>query len=140
MRKLLVPAAITFSLLLCGIAATQAHEAARAPAAARVITFAAAATPYVSCDIRTARTRHGVRIEAVASSDAAFEARYDLVISQDNRGGASDIQQGGAFAARANELVTLSGAEIGGDGAPRGRASLRIFDAAGELCSADRQL
>ena len=136
MRKLLFFFSVSLSVLAGCVAVSQAREGGAAATAALT-------TPervFVSCDVRKARTDNGLLIEALASAEEGFQAEYDFVITQESTSGASDIQQSGAFAARANELAVLTGAEIGRDASLRGRATLRVFDAAGELCRASRKL
>lgn len=137
MRKVLFSIAVSLSVLAGCVAATQAREVS-GDATAAVHSLPERA--FVSCSVRKARTPNGVRIEALASAEEAFNAEYDLIITKESQGGASDIQQGGFFSARANELAVLSGAEFGAENPLRGRATLRVFDAGGELCRASRNL
>ena len=91
----------------------------------------------VDCDVRAIRTSNGVRFEASASSDAGASGEYELVITKRDRGGASDIVQGGEYDLIAGESQSLGGAELSVERGGGYSARLVLRDMAGVACSAE---
>lgn len=90
----------------------------------------------VACKIRETRTPQGVRLEAEIRADRSVYGDYDFVVTSYNKGGSSDISQGGAVDLASGERATVGSAEI-----PRGRyrAILTLSDARGPLCDIERR-
>lgn len=90
----------------------------------------------VACKIRETKTPNGVRVEALIHADRSVYGDYDFVITAYNRGGSSDISQGGPVDLVAGERATVGSAEI-----PRGRyrAVLTLSDTRGPLCDIERR-
>lgn len=133
-------------LLIASLAAISACAAAasppvlaRAPDDAPRAYDAPTQPADLSCNVRTIRTSHGVRFEARASSDAGHASgEYEFVIRKRDRGGASDIVQGGAFDLVAGDTQSLGSAEISVERGGEYSARLVLRDADGVACSAER--
>lgn len=89
-----------------------------------------------ACKIRETRTPQGVRLDAEIRADMSVYGDYDFVITSYNKGGSSDISQGGSVDLAAGERAKVGSAEI-----PRGRyrAILTLSDARGPLCDIERR-
>jgi hypothetical protein len=89
----------------------------------------------VTCEIRETKTADGIRLEAIVRADRDVPGTYDLVVTAQGAGGASDITQGGPVDLQAGQSAIVGSAEI-----PRGRyrAILTLTDAHGELCRRER--
>lgn len=102
--------------------------------------LAAEATPFadsMACDVLTTPTRHGVRFEAIAFSPGEAFGEYEFVISKRDRGGVSDIVQGGEFSLLAGESQALGEAEFSIERGGAYEARLTLRDADGLACEAE---
>ena len=122
---------------------TAASSAAAAPAARLAAAPERASTPVahvradVDCDVRVIRTSRGVRFEATALSDAGASGEYEFVVTKRDRGGSSDIVQGGEYDLIAGDTQSLGGAEISVERGGGYSARLVLRDADGVACSAE---
>jgi hypothetical protein len=138
MLKFLPVAALAFAAACAG--AAQPAPSAPPPPVAEMAPAPAPAPLHaeriaaVDCDVRTVRTRDGLRIEGVVQSARSFSGAYDLTIAKSGGGGSSDIAQGGPFEAVAGRTVTLSGAELSMERGARVRAVLSIVEDGREVC------
>jgi hypothetical protein len=96
-----------------------------------------AAASELSCDVRAIRTSRGVRFEATALSASGAAGEYEFVITKRDRGGASDIVQGGEYDLIAGDEQSLGGAEISVERGGAYSAQLLLRDADGVACSAE---
>lgn len=126
------------------IAAPAAQIVALTPPAAFVEPQPVAQASYgeshaadIRCDVRVVRTSHGVRFEATALSDASASGEYEFVITKRDRGGSSDIVQGGEYDLLAGDTQSLGSAEISIERGGGYRAELVLRDADGVACSAE---
>ncbi|MGE0742893.1 MAG: curli-like amyloid fiber formation chaperone CsgH [Hyphomonadaceae bacterium] len=87
--------------------------------------------PDVDCSIETTRTAHGVRLEAVASSD--IDGAYEFVVRKSGGGGSSDINQSGDFGVGRDQV--LGEAEFNLERGASYRAELILTGADGVVCS-----
>lgn len=104
------------------------------PAPNAVIAHAA----QLSCDLVATRTAHGVELRAMAASPHGASGEYELTITKNDRGGSSDIVQGGAFDLAAGERAALGSAEISLERGGSYRAHLLLTDANGPVCETER--
>ena len=121
---------LTFgALALVTACAAQSHAVAYTPPGY-------AANGPAACKIRETRTAQGMRLEALIHADRSVYGDYDFTITAYNKGGSSDISQGGAVDLVAGERATVGSAEI-----PRGRylATLTVRDGRHTLCSLERR-
>ena len=129
-------------LLIASLSAIGACSAAASPpmlAGAPDEPVSAYAEPAdVSCNVRTTRTAHGVRFEARAASETDASGEYEFVITKRDRGGSSDIVQGGEFDLIAGEAQSLGSAEVSVERGGSYSARLVLRDAGGVACSAER--
>lgn len=118
------------ALALVTACAAQSHAGVQTAAPAYLANGPAA------CKIRETKTLNGVRLEALIHADRSVYGDYDFVITAYNKGGSSDISQGGPVDLVAGERATVGSAEI-----PRGRyrAVLTLSDARGPLCNLERR-
>lgn len=146
MRMLLI--ASVAALSACSAAATtpQLAGAPEAPVAASqlappealpVVAASQVAAPRISCDVRTTRTAHGVRFDATARSNGPASGEYQLVITKRDRGGRSDIVQGGEYILDGGSQ-SLGNAEISLERGGGYDARLVLRDADGVACRAER--
>lgn len=91
------------------------------------------------CAIEVTRTRDGVRFEALARSFEPASGEYEFVLTKDDRGGSSDIVQGGAFRLAAGEENILGSSELSLERGGRYRARLVLRDGDGEVCRVVRR-
>ena len=110
------------------------------PSAPAAIAAALPAHADASCDIRTTRTAHGVRIDAVAHTQRSLTGRYELLVRSSGGANASDIVQQGPVDLAPGAVVTLASSEIGA--AHRGHTdiTLTLRDANGVVCHLERRL
>lgn len=92
----------------------------------------------VQCDVRAIRTSHGIRFEASAESNRSASGEYELVITKRDRGGSSDIVQGGEYDLGAGDEQSLGNAEVSLERGGSYEARLVLRDADGVACSAER--
>lgn len=128
MKKIMLSLAAMFAASACA-AAAQTGEAASEPAFA----------PTARCAIDVTRTRHGARFDVLARSVETAAGEYEFVLTKDDRGGSSDIVQGGDFDLRAGEEAVLGSSELSLERGGEYRARLRLWDANGEVCRAERR-
>jgi hypothetical protein len=88
----------------------------------------------VQCTIRETPTRYGMRFDVLARSDRAAYGEYDFVLTKSDRGGSSDIVQGGAFDLRAREQQSLGSTELSLERGARYRARLVLRDGDAVVC------
>lgn len=100
--------------------------------------FHASAT-NTQCTIEVTRTRHGLRFEALARSHGRASGEYELVLTKDDRGGSSDIVQGGPFRLGAGDESTLGSSELSLERGGRYRARLALWGADGVVCRSERR-
>jgi hypothetical protein len=98
----------------------------------------AAAATAIECTIRTTPTRHGMRFEALARGFETAYGEYEFVLTKDDRGGSSDIVQGGGFDLAPGGEQQLGSAELSLERGARYRARLVLSDDEGELCRSER--
>ena len=114
-----------------------------APAAASPSAETAATVPAradATCDIRTTRTAHGVRIDAVAHATRPFAGTYELLVRANGGGNASDIVQQGPVERMSSGEVMLASSEIGAAHRGHADATLTLRDADGAVCRVERRL
>lgn len=126
MTKLLASIAALIAASAC---AASAQTSAPSPA------YASAA----ECMIDVTRTRHGMLFEALARAEDGASGEYEFVLTKDDRGGSSDIMQGGAFSLRAGEHSTLGSSELSLERGGDYRARLVLWDGDEEVCRAERR-
>jgi hypothetical protein len=95
------------------------------------------ASADVDCDIRAVRTAHGVRLEASAVSEGGASGEYEFVITKRDRGGSSDIVQGGEYDLIAGDMQSLGSAEVSVERGGAYRARLVLRDMDGVACNAE---
>lgn len=127
MRPILLTFALPLALL--GACSAAAHPA---PSAAAV-------APQVECRISALRTPDGMRFEAHARADAPAFGEYEFVLTKHDRGGSSDIVQGGAYDLRTQASETLGNVELSLERGAHYRAALVLTDADGVACRAERR-
>jgi len=127
------PAALTAPASAPELAGGPLAETAAAPLVAEAPTRVALAEA-VRCDIRTRRTARGVELEARARANAPAFGEYEFVITKHDRGGSSDIVQGGAFDLAAGQSQSLGLSEISVERGGRYRARLVLSDSDGVIC------
>lgn len=137
MRMLLIASLAAISA--CSAAATQPQLAGRPaePAFAYDAPISAVSARGVDCDVRAVRTSHGVRLEASAISDLRASGEYDFVITKRDRGGSSDIVQGGEYSLAPGAVQSLGSAEISVARGGGYRARLVLRDRDGIACRAE---
>lgn len=91
----------------------------------------------VECTIRETPIRGGMRFEARARAQRAAYGEYDFVLTKTDRGGSSDIVQGGAFDLRARGEQSLGSAEVSLERGARYRARLVLRDGETVMCRDD---
>ena len=91
------------------------------------------------CTIDVTRTRHGLRFEALARSFAPASGEYELVLTKHDRGGSSDIVQGGAYRLAAGDENLLGSSEFSLERGGRYRARLVLWDGDREVCRVTRR-
>lgn len=96
-------------------------------------------TGRAECTIDVTRTRHGVRFEALARSFEPASGEYEFVLTKDDRGGSSDIVQGGAYRLAAGDESTLGSSELSLERGGRYRARLVLWDGDREVCRVVRR-
>lgn len=125
MTKTFAAFAATLTLAACAVAASpnqaQAHNATNA----------------VECTVRETPIRGGMRFEALARSQRTALGEYDFVLTKTDRGGASDIVQGGDFDLRANGEQSLGSVELSLERGARYRARLVLRDGSRVVCRDD---
>ncbi len=119
-------------------ASPQASFAEPAPALAPAPAETLTAVGRMSCDVVATATAHGVELRAFAASPDGAAGEYDFTITKNDRGGSSDIVQGGAFALRPGERASLGSAEISIERGGSYHARLVITDADSLACEAER--
>lgn len=102
-------------------------------------TAAAHGARSAECTIDVARTREGLRFDALARSRAPASGEYELVITKTDRGGSSDIVQGGGFRLGAGDESLLGSSELSLERGGRYRARLVLWDGHGEVCRVVRR-
>ncbi len=95
--------------------------------------------PEISCAIRMTPTRHGMRFDALAEGFAPARGAYEFILTKDDRGGSSDIVQGGDFDLLDGSRQTLGSAELSLERGARYRARLILSDEDGELCRSEER-
>jgi hypothetical protein len=93
----------------------------------------------VECAIRLTPTRYGMRFEALAEGFAPARGQYEFILTKDDRGGSSDIVQGGDFDLIDGDREVLGSAELSLERGARYRARLVLSDDAGEICRSERR-
>lgn len=126
MNKLLIAAA---ALIAASAGAAASAQTGHAPSYAR----------GADCTIDVSRTSHGLRFEALARSRASAYGDYELVITKRDRGGSSDIVQGGAFDLRPGREAVLGSSELSLERGGRYRARLTLWDDDGQVCRSERR-
>jgi hypothetical protein len=91
------------------------------------------------CTIDVTRTRHGVRFEALVRAEDSAAGEYEFVLTKDDRGGSSDIMQGGAFSLAAGETSMLGSSEISLERGADYRARLVLWNGDEEVCRVERR-
>jgi hypothetical protein len=86
------------------------------------------------CDIKVAKTSHGVRITPVVRSDRSLSGEYSIVITKNGGGGSSDISQGGPFDAARGVKQELGSSEISMERGASFRAVLKVRAGGHEVC------
>ncbi|HJS79404.1 MAG TPA: curli-like amyloid fiber formation chaperone CsgH [Vitreimonas sp.] len=119
------------------IAASEALPAAIEPQPVVAASYAERALPDVRCDVRAIRTSHGVRLEAVAMSDDGAFGEYEFVITKRDRGGSSDITQGGEYDLSNGASQSLGSAEVSLERGGGYEARLVLRDDDGVACAAE---
>lgn len=123
-------------MTIVALAAASACTAAAQPNEHR---SAHAGVRRAECTIDVTRTRHGVRFEALARSFAPASGEYELVLTKLDRGGSSDIVQGGAYRLAAGDENLLGSSELSLERGGRYRARLVLWDGDREVCRAVRR-
>lgn len=127
MNKLLITSTALIAAFACTAAAQPGHNRASPYA------------PSAECAIDVTRTRHGIRFEALARSPDRALGDYELVITKHDRGGSSDIVQGGQFDLRPGREAVLGESELSLERGGRYRARLVLWDADGAVCRSERR-
>ncbi len=91
------------------------------------------------CTIDVTRTRHGVRFDALARSFEPASGEYEFVLTKDDRGGSSDIVQGGVYRLSAGDESMLGSSELSVERGGRYRARLVLWDGGVEVCRVVRR-
>lgn len=117
-----------FAATLGGLVALAACAVAAAPAPAE------ATRGGVQCLIRETPTSYGMRFEALARADRSAYGEYDFVLTKTDRGGSSDIVQGGDYDLRGGGRQSLGSAELSLDRGARYRARLVLRDGGRVVC------
>lgn len=126
MTKLFASIAALIAASACAASAqTSEHSPAYASAA--------------ECTIDVTHTRNGMLFEALARAEDGASGEYEFVLTKDDRGGSSDIMQGGAFSLRAGEQSTLGSSELSLERGADYRARLVLWDGDEEVCRAERR-
>lgn len=125
------------------LAAPEAPSAAlvaqdAAPEAVVAASYEAPPPASVQCDVRAIRTSHGIRFEASAESHRGASGEYELIITKRDRGGSSDIVQGGEYDLGAGDEQSLGNAEVSLERGGSYEARLVLRDADGVACRAER--
>lgn len=121
---------------LLALAAASASPAASAHTSSdRAPSYA----PSADCTIGVTRTRHGLRFEALARARTRADGDYELVITKRDRGGSSDIVQGGAYDLRPGREAVLGSSELSLERGGRYRARLTLWGDNGPICRSERR-
>lgn len=128
MKKLLMTAAALVAATACSAVAQTSEPYPRA----------LAAEAQVECGIEMTRTRYGVRFEAIAQGFEPSAGEYEFVLTKTDRGGSSDIVQGGEFDLYDGDEQVLGSAELSMERGARYRARLVLTDDDGEVCRTER--
>jgi hypothetical protein len=98
-----------------------------------------AASAAAECRIAVTPTPNGLRFDALARSHDYAAGQYEFVLTKIDRGGSSDIQQGGEFRLNAGAQDVLGSSELSLDRGGRYRARLVLWDSNGEICRVQRR-
>ncbi len=126
-------------IALAALAALTACSATASTASGQALAPTEFAQDDAACEVRLTRTRHGLRIEALAHAPYAMAGEYDLVVSKSGPNGSSDVSQGGEFEAEAGEDITLSATEFNVERGDQYRARLILSEDGVELCRDERR-
>lgn len=126
MKTLLIAAS---ALVLAGAFTASAQPGAPGPAA----------SADTECAIFIAHTRYGARFDVRARSRAPASGEYEFILTKNDADGVADIVQGGAFDLSAEDDILLGSSELSLERGSRYHARLRLWDAHGDLCRAERR-
>lgn len=138
-NKLVMAAAFATLIAGCGTDSSSAQPSVQTmratPAAPAYVSDTR--EPAVACDVRVARTAHGISLRGVARADVGDHGDYSFVVTKSGRGGSSDISQGGEYALTPGVETVLGSADLSMERGARWRAVLVLEKSGVEICRRD---